>query len=617
LRGALADAAIDLDGHRLVEVLVAEATALGRAGSPVDARGLLRAARAVADTRGTAADLGAVALTTTRLGARFAVRRDEVVAELEHALAAVAAAGDNAVLEARLTAALARELQHSVATDRPRAGELSTRALELGRATGDAQTIGACLLARHDVLWTPGTASERADIAREIIANALAVGDADQHADGMLLLANALLEQGSGAFRATLDEYLTIVEDRGHPRDRYLAETRRACVLLLAGELDAAERSIAGAVDLGERVREPDTGNVAMSQRLELVRARGDAADLLAFADAAVAHWTGAPIHAHAVAAGFCARAGDRDAAAAHVAAVVDLGAWRGDRSYLWSVFVRELALAAIALEDRRLCVELLDDVEPVAASCGVNGAVVAFAGSHAHTAGLLAAALGRADRAVDHLETAVAAYARLGAGGWLAEARRELERVRSPAAAPPDMAGLLRREGAVWHVHFAGRVASVAHAKGLTDLAHLLARPNQDIHVLDLAGSADRSRGGDAIADREALASYRRRLHDIDDDLDEASRHHDPARVEELVAERGELLDELGRVTGQGGRQRTFANHPAERARKATTARIRDAIRRLEPVLPELAAHLHERVVTGTFCRYRGDDQHGWRVET
>jgi enamine deaminase RidA (YjgF/YER057c/UK114 family) len=65
--------------------------------------------------------------------------------------------------------------------------------------------------------------------------------------------------------------------------------------------------------------------------------------------------------------------------------------------------------------------------------------------------------------------------------------------------------------------------------------------------------------------------------------------------------------------VTGLGGRPRTFANRAVERARKAVTARIRDAVRRLDDVLPEAGAHLDRYVVTGVRCRYLGD-QH-WDV--
>ncbi|MEW6473932.1 MAG: AAA family ATPase [Actinomycetota bacterium] len=612
LRASLAEAAVDLADHQLFDVLVAEADALARAGGTLDARGLLRAARDVADRMQDPDRTARVALATAELGARFAVRRDEIVRELDRALTVVA--GANPAREAQLTATLARELQHSVAEDRPRAGPLSERALELGRQAGDPATLAACLLARHDVLWTAGTEVERADIAREIIAVALDAGDDERHAQGLLLLANALLEHGSPAFQAALDGCLVILDRLRQPLHRYLAETRRACLAMLHGRLDEADERIEHAAVLGDRIREPDTGNVRMSQRLELVRGRGRADELRAFAADAVAHWTGAPIHAHAVAAGFSARAGDLGAARHHVAAVVDLGTWRADRSYLWSVFVRELAQAAVALGDRDVCAQLLDDLAPVAGSCGVNGAVVAFAGSHAHTAGLLAAALDQADRSRQLLEQASETYQRLGAAGWYDEACRDLAAVQSIAAAPAPTASMCRR-GGVWHVTFGGVNAVVPHTKGLADIARLLATPGTEIHVLDLMDAADRSGPGGSLADRRALDAYRMRLADLEADAAEAASQHDDERSARLEAERQALLEELGRVRGVQGRVRQFANHPAERARKAVAARVRDAIGKLESPLPELAGHLHRTIVTGTYCRYRGEPGITWDV--
>ena len=613
LRGAIADGAVDLADDQLFDILVAEADALARAGSVLDARGLLRAARDIADRAGDADRTGRVALAVAQLGARFASRRDEIVGELEAALRVVT--GTDPALEAQLTAALARELQHSVPEDRPRAGPLSERALELGRGAGDAATLAVCLLARHDVLWTPGAEHHRADIAREIVAVARAVGDDERHAEGLLLLANALLEQGSPAFEAALDACLAILDRLAQPRHRYLAETRRACVALLRGSLGEAAVRVETAAALGDRIREPDTGNVRMSQHLEIVRAGGQTDELRAFATEAVGHWKGAPIHAHAVAAGFFARAGDLGAAHQHVATVVDLGTWRADRSYLWSVFVRELARAALALEDRDLCARLLGDLHPVAGSCGVNGAVVAFAGSHAHTAGLLAAALGQADEARQLLDQANDTYRRLGATGWLAEVRGELgaTHVLGPA---PAASHSMRRRGGAWHISFNGASTTVPHSKGLADIARLLAAPGTDVHVLDLIDAADRSGRPGALTDRQALDAYRQRLADIDGEADEATRHHDSERVARLEVERQALLDELRRARGVLGRPRQFANHPAERARKAVTARIRDAIRKLEPLLPDLAAHLQRTVVTGTYCRYRGDQDTTWEVD-
>ncbi len=42
---------------------------------------------------------------------------------------------------------------------------------------------------------------------------------------------------------------------------------------------------------------------------------------------------------------------------------------------------------------------------------------------------------------------------------------------------------------------------------------------------------------------------------------------------------------------------------------------RVRETIRKLEPVLPELAAHFERNVVAGTYCRYRPDIT-GWDVD-
>jgi DNA-binding CsgD family transcriptional regulator len=173
-----------------------------------------------------------------------------------------------------------------------------------------------------------------------------------------------------------------------------------------------------------------------MSQRLELVRARGTPGELIEFAAAATAHWTGAPIHAHSIAAGFCARAGDLPAARRHATIVADLGSSGADQYYFWSVGVRELAIAAIALDDRATCETLLADLAPIAATCGVNGAVVAFAGSHGHVAGLLAAHLGQPG-ADSFLEGAASMYARLGAHAYLAELEEPLKMQAGPRTRP------------------------------------------------------------------------------------------------------------------------------------------------------------------------------------
>ena len=610
-RRALEDAGVT--GGTVVDLLVEEAGARARAAEP-GARALLDDAWERASALADPERLGAVALGVQRLGARFAMARDAVVQMLETARAALD--GTGTALEAQLTASLARELHHSVPAQRPRARPLSERAIELARRRQDPETLAACLLARHDVLWTPGRAGERVGLSREIAELAVRTGDAERHAEGLLLLANALLEEGSPAFRAALADYFAVTAGFGQPRHDYLALTRRGALALIDGRLDDAEALVGEASDLGERIGEPDTGNVRMSQLLGLVRARRDPDRLRATAAEAVRWWIGVPSHAHAVAAGLLAMAGehaDLDAARRALDTVVALDAWRRDRSYLWSVFVGGMATAAVRLDDAELCAQLLAELEPVAGYCGVNGALVCFAGSNAHWAGILAGALGRPEDARRLLTRALAVHRRLGAVDWVAETERELAGLDAPAREHADAE--LRRDGELWRVRHRDVTVHLPDLKGLTDLAVLLSRPSADVHVLDLAGAGHQERDSGTLLDATARAGYRRRIAELDEELAGARADHDLGRVQLLDTQRAALIAELGRAAGLGGRARPLGTSTTERARKAVTARLRDAIGRIAAVHPELGAHLDRSVLTGTACRYEPADKCTWQI--
>ena len=110
---------------------------------------------------------------------------------------------------------------------------------------------------------------------------------------------------------------------------------------------------------------------------------------------------------------------------------------------------------------------------------------------------------------------------------------------------------------------------------------------------------------GADATLDRTALVAYRHRLAELDAELDEARSRSDLAAHERAVDEREQLLTYLGRATRPDGSARPLGATTAERARKAVTARIRDAIGRIYDALPELGTHLDRTVRTGTTCRH------------
>lgn len=211
-RLAAADVGWTIDPDLLVRMLIEEADAEARSGEPGVARDVLAEAAAAAPGPQQEPD---VALAVQRLGAKFAAPRGEIIAQLESALDSIT--GNDVARQARVTAALARELQHSVSQDRRRAGPLSEAALALARHSGDDETLASCLLARHDALWGPGTGITRSGLGQEIAAVGNRLGDTDRLAEGLLLQANGLLEAGSPGFRPVLDRWFGLLDARTSP----------------------------------------------------------------------------------------------------------------------------------------------------------------------------------------------------------------------------------------------------------------------------------------------------------------------------------------------------------------------------------------------------------------
>jgi hypothetical protein len=202
------------------------------------------------------------------------------------------------------------------------------------------------------------------------------------------------------------------------------------------------------------------------------------------------------------------------------------------------------------------------------------------------------------------------------------------LDAAPTPAIAPdvaPDVttaaaAGLdpsLVRQGDSWTVSWQGVSLQVRHAKGIGDLAALLEVPGRDVHVRELDGGArpGGSRGGPAL-DATALAQYRRRLRDLEADLEEADRFADAGRAARLSAERDALVAELTRAVGIGGRVRRAGSDPDERQRKAVSARVKASIERIEAMHPPLGRHLRASIRTGFWCAYEPEHPVAWRVE-
>jgi hypothetical protein len=152
---------------------------------------------------------------------------------------------------------------------------------------------------------------------------------------------------------------------------------------------------------------------------------------------------------------------------------------------------------------------------------------------------------------------------------------------------------------------------------KGLRYLERLLASPGQELHALDLVaaesapdaldGATRVDSSGLLVLDEVAKAAYRRRLVEVEEDLDEAVLTNDLAREEVARRDRDYLVDELARAVGLGGRDRRTGGS-AERARTSVTRSLRYALARLSTEHPDLGAHLSRRLRTGTYCCYEPD---------
>jgi tetratricopeptide (TPR) repeat protein len=244
----------------------------------------------------------------------------------------------------------------------------------------------------------------------------------------------------------------------------------------------------------------------------------------------------------------------------------------------------------------------------------------------------------GNEERAALEFRTARLGFERVGAVDQAAGAVRacgdagrddsrayeRLPRARPAVAARVTDENVFRREGDYWSVAFDGLTVRVRDLKGLRYLARLLADPGREFHVLDLVAvergwSGDAGRGTErglasssgldasVLLDAQAKAAYRRRLAEIDEDIEEARVLRDDERAAQAEAERDFLVRELARAVGLGGRDRR-ADSASERARASVTRAVRQSLARIHEYHPRLGEHLDRAIRTGTYCAYLPD---------
>jgi tetratricopeptide (TPR) repeat protein len=233
-------------------------------------------------------------------------------------------------------------------------------------------------------------------------------------------------------------------------------------------------------------------------------------------------------------------------------------------------------------------------------------------------------------DRVGAALDAKAAAAALATLDVVLAPADRALIEGREPGSCEPRAArtAVLTREGKWWVASCAGTSARLQDSKGLGYLAEILAHPGSERHVMDLvdkvegvapSGGVDRRALGDAgpALDSRARAAYRLRVEELRAAADEALAAGRLEAAEAMQGEVDQLVEELARAFGLGGRDRQTAS-AAERARLNVTRALRASIARLVDALPA-AQVLDQRVRTGLYCAYEpaAGDEVRWIVQS
>jgi tetratricopeptide (TPR) repeat protein len=214
------------------------------------------------------------------------------------------------------------------------------------------------------------------------------------------------------------------------------------------------------------------------------------------------------------------------------------------------------------------------------------------------------------------------------GVGGRVAALAASIAPSRRTAGAGPSPQGaVFRREGDYWTVAYGGEVARLRDIKGFCYLVCLLRRPGREVHVLELVREAEglpaeptpglrpagigepglsvsRLDGADRLFDAQAKQAYRRRLRELEEDLEEARSWGDLERAARGQQEIEALTEELLREAGLGGRGRMLPS-PAERARVSVTKAVRKAVRTIARQCPALGDHLAASIRTGRYCCY------------
>lgn len=339
------------------------------------------------------------------------------VAILEEALDHAAELPD--IVEAALRARLALEKSWTARFDEAR--HLADAAIASLRAVEEPHVLGARIA--HDVYWsswTPDNTEERIRLAVEMRNRAEGTGQAVLAAMASALHAAAVLERGDRLEAEASFPSNAELLARDHAAIALLDTGRRACIALLEGRFDDAERL---ASEASETARRSGSANAALIHAAQMGWLRFDQGRLaeLAGVDALLGGVLERPRHEQRAGRAMVLAYADRATEAREELEALVARLDRIPRDAFWLPTLAMLVELAAKLNDGDAAAALYPALRPYAERAVMLGIRTVCRGSVELYLGLAARLFDRGERALGHFDRAVRANARLRAAPLLA----------------------------------------------------------------------------------------------------------------------------------------------------------------------------------------------------
>ncbi|MCP4254564.1 MAG: hypothetical protein GY775_14400 [Candidatus Scalindua sp.] len=175
---------------------------------------------------------------------------------------------------------------------------------------------------------------------------------------------------------------------------------------------------------------------------------------------------------------------------------------------------------------------------------------------------------------------------------------------------------------GEFWDIVYDEKSMHPKNSKGFEYIHYLLDNPDEDIHVLQMAGVDENlskvlSKNTGTLLDNRTTEQ----LKDLYGNLEEELADKRIPKSDERIAEIKEEMEKLTKLLTAGldkhGQLRKFPDE-ADRARKAVSKAIKESLEKIKDKTngnPALWKHFYNNISTGTYCSYKPENSKNWQL--